>query len=101
MLALCLPLQAGRRAVAAHPRRQRAAALRAVAHGQPTGGHAHRAAHRLRPQPGSTRRGHPEEEVFLTVAPGQAGLDIHLFSPQGCSNEVAATLIYIFSRPVR
>lgn len=84
--------------MAAHPRCQRAAALRAVANGKPVGGHAHCAANRLCSQPSRPCRGHPEEEVFLTVASAPAGLDIYPFLPLGCGKEEAAAPMYTFSR---
>lgn len=51
--------------MAALPRCQRPPPLRPVAHGEPAGGHPHRPSHRVRPQPGRARRGHPKEEVLV------------------------------------
>lgn len=69
-----------------------------MANGKPVGGHAHRAANRLRSQPGCPCRGHPEEEVLLTVSSARAGLDIYPFLLPVCGNAEAAAPMYTYSR---
>lgn len=59
------PLQAGRCHAEAHPRRDRPPALLPLAAGHLPGGRPHRAADRLRQEPGREGGGHQEEEALV------------------------------------